>query len=116
MFIYILGGGIMKKDILAITGMTCAVCASTVAKAVGKVPGVTKAEVNFATEKLHVEYSDELELDTIKAAVVEAGYDVAQESSGVREVTIPIGGMTCASCVAAVDRALTGLEGVSEAS
>lgn len=106
----------MKKDILAITGMTCAVCASTVEKAVGKVPGVTKAEVNFATEKLHVEYNDELELDTIKAAVVEAGYDVAQESSVVREVTIPIGGMTCASCVAAVDRALTGLEGVSEAS
>ncbi|NLM40542.1 MAG: copper-translocating P-type ATPase [Firmicutes bacterium] len=104
----------MKKDTLAVTGMTCAACASAVERSVGQVPGVVNASVNLATEKLHVEYEDDIDIEVIKAAVEKAGYGVSEDSGGLRDVTIPIRGMTCASCVAAVDRVLAGLEGVAE--
>jgi hypothetical protein len=39
---------------LAITGMTCAACASRVEKVLSRVPGVTAASVNLATERAHV--------------------------------------------------------------
>lgn len=104
----------MKKDTLAVAGMTCAACASAVERSVGKVPGVVSANVNLATEKLHVEYEDDIDIEVIKAAVEQAGYTVNEDSGGLRDVTIPIRGMTCASCVAAVDRVLAGIEGVAE--
>jgi copper chaperone CopZ len=40
---------------LEIGGMTCASCASRVEKALAKVPGVSRASVNLATEKATVE-------------------------------------------------------------
>ena len=40
----------MSKETMTITGMTCAACAQRVEKAVGKLEGVEKAAVNFATE------------------------------------------------------------------
>jgi Cu+-exporting ATPase len=106
----------MKKDTLAVKGMTCAACASAVEKSVSKVDGVASAHVNFATERLHVEYGDDVTIEEIKSAVQQAGYDVAEEDAGIQQVTIPIKGMTCAACVAAVERAVRGVAGVSEVS
>ena len=72
----------IKAVRLGIRGMTCAACAAASERAVKKLPGVKEASVNFATEKLLVEYEDEtLALDDIKAAVAKAGYEaVAVES------------------------------------
>jgi len=42
---------------LRITGMTCAACANRIEKGLNRMPGVVKANVNFATETAHVEYS-----------------------------------------------------------
>src|SRR5699024_6489651 len=41
----------------AIEGMTCASCAQTIEKAVGKLSGVGNASVNLATEKMQVAYN-----------------------------------------------------------
>ena len=49
----------MKKSIYNVNGMTCATCALTVEKAIGKVAGVSKATVTLATEKVTVEYDEQ---------------------------------------------------------
>jgi P-type Cu+ transporter len=96
---------------LPITGMTCASCVARTEKAIGKVQGVDKAAVNLATEKATVTFDPgEVSTGDIVAAVEGAGYGVvtAQE-------TLPIIGMTCASCVSRVEKALRMPAGVLKA-
>ncbi|WP_432666067.1 heavy metal translocating P-type ATPase [Wukongibacter baidiensis] len=104
----------MKQETLKINGMTCASCAKAVERSVGKVNGVESSSVNFATEKLNVNFDESsTSIDDIKKAVKDAGYS-AEEDVELREVAIPIGGMTCASCAAAVEREIKKLEGIEE--
>lgn len=101
----------MSNGTFLIEGMTCASCAQTVEKAVQKVAGVSTASVNLTTEKLNVSYDDEQVNDnTIKDAVVAAGYGVAEPK--VSE-TFAIEGMTCAMCAQTVEKAVNSLEGVT---
>jgi Cu+-exporting ATPase len=65
---------------LAIQGMTCASCATRVEKALAKVPGVTAATVNLATETASVSTRDQAEgVAPLLAAVVRAGYEARVE-------------------------------------
>ena len=97
---------------LAVDGMTCASCVSHVEKALEEVPGVTRAMVNLATEKAVVQFDTERVTPSLLAeAVDDAGYAV-----GVDKVTLNVGGMTCASCVAHVEEALKEVRGVTSAS
>jgi Cu+-exporting ATPase len=96
--------------------MTCAACAKRIEKVTGKLSGVSKATVNFATEKLTVEYDETaLRLSAIRDAVVRIGYGVVEETKR-KEVTIPIGGMTCAACAQRIEKILSKLAGVGKAS
>ncbi|HHV98751.1 MAG TPA: heavy metal translocating P-type ATPase [Clostridiaceae bacterium] len=108
----------MKKDTLKISGMTCASCANAVERSVRKIEGVINAGVNFATEKLSVEYDEsKTNVEDIKAAVKKAGYDVVEEKNEtIKEITVPIAGMTCAACSRAVEKAIAKLPGVSSVS
>lgn len=64
----------MKKD-FKVTGMTCAACSSRVERVLNKMEGVTKAEVNLATEELHVDYDDsKLNTQDIIGKIEKAGY------------------------------------------
>jgi Cu+-exporting ATPase len=109
------GGVNMAKETLDITGMTCASCAKAVERSVNKVEGISNANVNIATEKLTVEFDEEkTDVNKIKEAVIKAGYGVQETSENKREILLPISGMTCASCVKAVERAIGKLEGVNE--
>ncbi|HHX79551.1 MAG TPA: copper-translocating P-type ATPase [Acholeplasmataceae bacterium] len=102
----------MKKEILNITGMTCAACANAVERSVSKLEHVESVNVNLATEKLSVLYDEEkVELNAIKAAVKKAGYNVRED---LQEATIPIAGMTCAACARAVENSLKKIEGVEK--
>jgi Cu+-exporting ATPase len=104
--------GMTKQMTLPIRGMTCASCASHVEEALKEIEGVSQANVNLATERASVTLtSDETKIGDMAAAVHNAGYEV-----GTEKVILPIGGMTCASCVAHVERALQELDGVVEAS
>ena len=106
----------MESQILSIRGMTCAACAQRIEKTVKKLPGIGQASVNLASEKLFVEYDGEaLELSAIKAAVEKIGYEVVEKPAN-QNVTIPIGGMTCAACAQRVEKAVKKLEGVEIAS
>jgi P-type Cu+ transporter len=106
----------MRTEELTVTGMTCASCSARVERVVGKLAGVSKATVNLATEKLHLEYDDGvLQADAVRKAVEAAGYGL-QAPEKDKHVTIPIEGMTCASCVARIEKAVGKLEGVSTVS
>lgn len=104
------------KNTLNITGMTCASCANTIERRVGKLEGVQTANVNLATEKLVVEFDDTLtSLQNIKETIEKAGYEAAVVSEeSQREILMPISGMTCASCANAVQRAIGKLDGIKE--
>lgn len=58
---------------IGIDGMTCASCVQHVEKALKKVPGVTAATVNLATESASIEAACEIPVTTLKQAVEDAG-------------------------------------------
>jgi Cu+-exporting ATPase len=95
---------------LPIEGMTCASCVQRVEKALKRVPGVRSASVNLATESAAIQLASPLGADALVDAVRGAGYSVPQES-----VALGVSGMTCASCVNRVERALQGVPGVRSA-
>jgi Cu+-exporting ATPase len=103
----------MSADLsLQIQGMSCASCVGRVERALKKVPGVSEANVNLATEEARV-VADPAQVSaaTLVDAVKGAGYEAE-----VAHTTFVIGGMSCASCVGRVERALRKLPGVVEAS
>ena len=103
----------MKKEICNVEGMSCASCARAVEKAVGKVEGVSKATVNLSTNQLSVEFDEnKVSLDTIANSVSKAGYSIVEK--GENKV-IKVGGMSCASCARAVEKAVSHLDGVIKA-
>ena len=95
-----------------LTGMTCATCAQTISESLSGLEGIEHANVNLATEKATVTYDpSKVNIDEMKKAVIDAGYDVI-----INEVTLSIGGMTCATCVSTVEEAVQELDGVLSAS
>lgn len=104
--------GSQKRLTLAIGGMSCASCVSRIEKALSEMAGVSEARVNLATEKASIMFdSSRLHPKEIVNKIEDLGYkvDLVEESFGVR-------GMSCASCVRRVERALEGLGGVVEVS
>ncbi|NMM01143.1 copper-translocating P-type ATPase [Paraburkholderia sp. RP-4-7] len=105
---------------LDIGGMTCASCAMRVEKALAKVPGVTRASVNLATEKASIDSNAAVDPETLASAVRKAGYeatpsarpDVAPARTS-HATELAIGGMTCASCAMRVEKALAKVPGVA---
>ncbi|WP_232479312.1 heavy-metal-associated domain-containing protein, partial [Roseomonas rosulenta] len=91
--------------LLPIAGMTCAACAGRVRRALLAVPGVAAAEVNPASGLAEV--TGTAPVAALAAAVAGAGYSVPEAT-----FDLAVGGMTCASCVARVERALARVPGV----
>ena len=93
---------------IAIEGMTCANCSARVDRALHKVAGVIEATVNLATARASVRYDEATTTAArIAEAIADAGYKLLEH-----ELEIGVGGMTCANCVARVERALAKLPGV----
>src|SRR5215204_4116779 len=84
----------VMEAVLPIEGMTCASCVRRVEKGLEKVPGVTAANVNLATERATVAYDPAVaDLATLRIAVERAGYrvgeipDVAETPAAQQHVT-----------------------------
>src|SRR5512136_877657 len=97
---------------LPITGMSCASCAAKIEKELSHVEGVSKATVNFAAEKATVVFHPS---QTAVSHLIEKVKDLGYGAK-VEKVILPIQGMTCASCVNKVEKALRSLNGVVQAS
>src|SRR3546814_16456365 len=91
--------------------MSCASCVSRIEKAIRAVPGVTSAAVNFAAERGDVTFTDASRPLAVVKAIEDAGYDAVMEP-----VELAIEGMSCASCVGRIEKALKNVPGVLEAS
>ena len=103
----------MKKT-LDIGGMSCTACAKAVERATKKLDGVTDSSVNYATEKLTIDFDAlKVSIEDIKNAVEKAGYSVEFKTE---KRTYNIEGMSCTACAKAVERATKKLEGVTDSS
>ncbi|MBE0476559.1 MAG: copper-translocating P-type ATPase [Coriobacteriia bacterium] len=106
----------------SVTGMTCASCVAVIEKTLARTPGVISSNVNLATEKLTVIYDAAVvDADGIVAAVKAAGYAAAPVTevpalSQEGRLSLEIRGMTCASCVAVIEKTLERSPGVSDVS
>lgn len=103
---------------LPIEGMTCASCVGRVEKAIKAVSGVVTVSVNLATERASITADSTVDRSRLVEAVEKAGYSVSSSSSAspASSVELAIEGMTCASCVGRVERALKAVDGVIGAS
>jgi len=101
----------LERIDLPITGMSCASCAAKIEKGLAGMEGVSQATVNFAAEKATVLFRpDKTNLSNLIEKVKALGYGAKLE-----KITLPIQGMTCASCVNKVEKALSSLKGVVHA-
>jgi len=102
--------GEQRVDI-PVRGMTCASCALTIEEGLKRLPGVAQANVNLAAEKASVSFDPrQASLTGITATIRDLGYEPVMD-----KVTIPISGMTCASCVATLEKVLSQVPGVTRA-
>ena len=104
----------MRSDNLAqvslpIEGMTCAACVAKVEKALKNMVGVQEVHVNLLSGKVAVAYaSDQAGVPQMVKTIQDIGYEVPEE-----EVLLTVRGMSCAACVAKVEKALKGMPGVT---
>jgi copper chaperone CopZ len=60
-----------------VAGMTCAHCVTSVTEEVQEIPGVTDVRVDLASGSLSVTSSQPIDVGAVRAAVDEAGYQLA---------------------------------------
>ncbi|WP_369814188.1 copper-translocating P-type ATPase [Methylophilus sp. Leaf414] len=95
---------------LPIEGMTCASCVGRVEAALTKVPGVESVSVNLTSERATIHVTEEVNRTALIEAVHKVGYEVPTS-----KIELNVIGMTCASCVGRVEKALKSVPGVVEA-
>ncbi|HEX8214731.1 MAG TPA: heavy metal translocating P-type ATPase [Allosphingosinicella sp.] len=97
--------------VMPVEGMTCASCVGRVERAIKAVPGVEDASVNLATERAEVTFAPgKADRRAIADAIFKAGY-----MPGANTIELTVSGMTCASCVGRVEKALREVAGVTRA-
>ncbi|MDQ8734855.1 heavy metal translocating P-type ATPase [Paenibacillus sp. LHD-38] len=96
---------------LQITGMTCAACANRIEKGLNKLEGVSSANVNFALEKASITYDSKVvNIVKLEESINKLGYGTAKEV-----VDFELEGMTCAACANRIEKGLSKLPGVTNA-
>ncbi|MGP4075513.1 heavy metal translocating P-type ATPase [Halobacillus sp. K22] len=96
---------------LGITGMTCSACSARIEKVLNKMDGV-EASVNLTMENATITYDDDqAEPQDIKERIEKLGYGVQSE-----KVELDIHGMTCAACSTRIQKGLSRMNGIEEAS
>ena len=98
-----------QKDLsFVVEGMNCASCVSSVEKAISSVKGVESVSVNLATETASVKGN--AAASEIAEAIRNSGYNTVLDT-----YELSVEGMTCASCVRSVEKAISSVEGVTSA-
>ena len=95
---------------LNISDMSCASCVRRVEKAIAAVPGVSRSSVNLASQSAEIAFDGAPDATAVARAVRDAGYGV-----GEAVIEFSVAGMTCASCIARVEKGLKSVSGVVDA-
>ena len=107
----------LTKETYRVGGMTCAACAAAIERGLKKKTGVIDAVVNLATGRATVTFDPkQVTRQEIGEVINGLGYDfLGEEAQAETKLVLPVGGMTCAACAAAIERGLAKKEGVAEA-
>lgn len=104
------------REQFKVSGMTCANCALTIEKGLAKMPGVKSAAVNFASEKLALEYDpNRIKTEDVLAKVKDLGYGAYSETEEGGKQQFKVSGMSCANCALTIEKKLKNTSGVSSA-
>ena len=99
----------LRSTTLPVAGMNCASCVVNVEQVLKNVAGVASAKVNLATGSAAVQYDpSQATLGDMKKAIEGIGYKVVLNTAQLQ-----VSGMTCASCVEKIEKAIGQLDGVS---
>lgn len=90
-----------------IGGLNCGSCVARVENAVRAVPGVASVSVNLVTENAEVVFAGEDDPIAVMQAIEQAGYQVRTKTA-----ELAIEGMSCATCVGRIEKALRTVPGV----
>ncbi|CAO3692789.1 unnamed protein product [Rhizopus stolonifer] len=105
---------------LHIGGMTCASCVSSIERGLEQIPGIQQVQVSLLSESARVRHTDQLTAGQIAEAIHDMGFDAFLMTEDVTpdasQLQLQIYGMTCASCVHAVENGIQKLNGVSAVS
>lgn len=105
-----------EKQHYKISGMSCANCALTIEKGLSKIEGVKSAAVNFASEKLTVDFdSSVVSQEDILARIKDLGYEAQNLEDGKGMLRFKVSGMTCGNCALAIEKKLGGVDGIKKA-
>jgi Cu+-exporting ATPase len=113
----------MKKETFVIKGMHCASCANTIEKALLKVEGVRSAVVNFAAEKVTVEWDEkDVGVEKMVEMVKKVGYELVtdgrliaegtERTEGTEILRLKVLGMESGHCAMIVEQAVKSLPGI----
>ncbi|HEX20711.1 MAG TPA: cadmium-translocating P-type ATPase [Acidiferrobacteraceae bacterium] len=91
--------------------MDCPDCASKIEKVLNGLPGITAAQVDFASETLSAQLDTPQQADALRRAVRTLGYDITDQSNRVSSV-LEVQGMDCAEEKTLVEKALKDLSGL----
>lgn len=73
-----------NKVVINISGMHCASCAANIELAFKRVEGVTNAQVNFASEKIYIEFNpDKLNIQDLISIIIKSGYKASIPSESL---------------------------------
>ena len=102
--------------LLPIEGMSCASCVGRVERALKAAPGVAEATVNLATEQATIIPKGRIDRAALVKTVEAAGYVVPASflAPPTAALELAIEGMSCASCVGRIEKALKAVPGVAE--
>jgi len=124
-----------RRIAMTVRGMTCDHCKARVQKALEKVPGVSRVDVDVASGRATIHLAHGVSgsvTPALAAAVVDAGYEAgdSEDSGSDGDDDAPpnedegkpsppqflkLGGMTCGACVARVEKAIRRVPGVASA-
>ncbi|KAK3860857.1 hypothetical protein Pcinc_033120 [Petrolisthes cinctipes] len=109
----------LEKCFLRVTGMTCASCVAAIEKHARKVKGVHSILVALMAAKAEVQYDPEQVMpQQVASSITELGFPstvLEEDGAGQGEVDIEILGMTCSSCVYAIESNVMKLKGMKSA-
>lgn len=96
---------------LPVDGMTCAACSTRLERVLGKQPGISRAEVNLATNSASIDFdAAQISASDVTTTITKAGFSVPPETH-----ELLVGGMTCAACSSRLEKVLSRLPGVERA-
>lgn len=102
----------IKQVVMPVTGLTCTNCASAIGLNVSKLPGISNAQVDFSSERLHVTFDTEITSENeIIACIERIGYGVT-----IANIELPVTGLQDQTDALMLEKLLSKQEGVLRAS